>query len=143
MIRLFGRLIRRFGRARDGVTAVEFAVIAPLLIVLTLGVMEAALLGWTQIVLQLTAAQTARCMALGTSACSNPTSYAVTMANSWLFPDAVTASGVSLASSTTCNSAPGHYSKATITAQFAGMSGLPGLLGGGQLSAYACYYKGA
>lgn len=136
-------LLRRFLGARQGVTAVEFAVVAPLLIVLTLGVMEAALLGWTQVVLQLTAAQTARCQALGTSACSNPVSFAVSTANSWLFPDAITASGVALASSTTCGTAPGHYSKATITAQFAGMSGLPGILGGGTLSAYACYYKGS
>jgi Flp pilus assembly protein TadG len=137
------RLFRRFARARAGVAAIEFAVVAPLLIVLTMGVMEAALLGWTQVVIQLTASQTARCMALGTSACSNPMTFAVNTANSWLFPDAVTTANVTLQSSTTCGSAPGHYAKVTVTAQFAGMPSLPDLLGGGLLTAHACYYKGA
>lgn len=136
------RLLRRFARARAGVAAVEFALVGPLLVLLTLGVMEMAIIGWTQVVLQLTAAQTARCLALGSSACSNPMTFAVDTANGWLFPDAVTSANVTLQSNTTCNSAPGHYAKVTVTAQFAGIGSLPGLLGGGLLSAHACYYSG-
>lgn len=137
------RALRRFLRARRGVASVEFAVAAPLVIVLTLGVLEAGLLGWTQVVLQLTASQTARCLGLGSSACSNPVGFAVTTANSWLFPDAVTSANVTLQTNTTCSTAPGHYARVTVTSNFAGMQILPGILGGGLLSAYACYYTGA
>ena len=133
----------RLFRDRRGVTALEFAVIGPLLVLLTLGVVQAGVFGWTEVVLQMTAAQTARCMGIGTSCTSSPTSFAVTMANGWLFPDAVTAANVTLETNVTCNGAPGHYARVTVTSQLTAVSMLPGILGGGLLSAHACYFTGS
>lgn len=128
---------------RRGVVALEFAVLAPLLIVMVLATIEVALLAWTQVALQLTATQTARCLGIGSTACTNAQQYAITTANNWLFTNAVTASGVLVVYNTLCSGAPGHYTKVTITSQFAGTTPLPGILGGGTLTAQACYYTGA
>ena len=136
-------LARRLGGDRRGVAALEFAVLAPLLIVLVLAIIEAALLGWTQAALQLTATQTARCLGIGSTSCTNAQQYAVTLADNWLFANAVTPSGVIVVRNTICSTAPGHYTKVTIISQFTGATPLPGILGGGTLSAQACYYTGA
>jgi Flp pilus assembly protein TadG len=128
---------------RRGVTTLEFAIVGPMLIVLMLAIIEVALLGWTQVVLQLTATQTARYLGLNRTDQGNPTLFAVNTATSWLFADAVTAAGVRLETNVTCSGAPGHYARVTITSQFQGTTPLPGILGGGQLSAKACYFTGA
>jgi Flp pilus assembly protein TadG len=134
--------IRRLPRDRRGVVALEFAIVGPILIFLLLAIIEISLLGWTQVVLQLTAAQTARCVGIGSSACADSTQFAVDTATNWLFANSVTTDGVSVVPGATCGSAPGHYVKVTITSQFLGTSALPGILGGGQLSAQACYFTG-
>lgn len=126
-----------------GVVALEFAIVGPALVFLLLAIIEVALLAWTQSVLQLTAAQTARCVGLGSSACINRTEFAVSMAANWLYPDVVTAAGVNVVANATCGSAPGHYVKVTISSQFQGAAALPGILGGGLLSAQACYFTGS
>lgn len=132
----------RLPKDRRGVVAVEFAIVGPLLMVLLLGIVEISLLGWTQAVLQLTASQTARCVGLGSTACNNPTEFAVNLASSWLYADAVTAADVTLQTDVACAGAPGHYARVVITSQFPGAALLPGIFSGGQLSARACYFTG-
>ncbi|MBN8892352.1 MAG: hypothetical protein ABS99_04030 [Acetobacteraceae bacterium SCN 69-10] len=135
-------LLRRLLGERRGVAAVEFAIAGSALIVLTLGVIEASVLGWTQVVLQLTASQTARCAGLGTLACSDPVSYAVTTAGNWLFANAVAAANVTVERNVTCGMAPGHYVRVTVTTHFDGAGMLPPPLNGMQVSAHSCYFTG-
>lgn len=131
----------RLARDRRAVVALEFAVVAPFVVFLLLAIIEVAVLGWTQVVLQFTAGQTARCVAIGSTACTDPQQFAVNLANEWLFPDAVAANGVSVTASASCSTAPGVYTKVTVTAQFAGTTPLPGILGGGALSAQSCFFN--
>jgi Flp pilus assembly protein TadG len=72
------------GIGRAGTAAIEFACVAPLFLLLTFGILEFGRLLWTQSALQLAASSTARCVAIGASACASaPASYAVNTANSY------------------------------------------------------------
>jgi len=126
-----------------GVVALEFAIVGPMLVFLLLAIIEISLLGWTQIVLQLTASQTARCAGIGSSLCSNYKQFAVDTAATWLYSNAISTDNVTLETGVSCSSAPGHYARITITAPFVGSVPLPGILGGGTLSAQACYFTGS
>ncbi len=65
---------------RRGSTAVEFAILAPVLLTLMFGGLEYARLLWTWQALQITGDETARCVAIGNSACAAASTYAVTTA---------------------------------------------------------------
>ena len=90
---------------RRGTAALEFAVAAPVLVTLMFGGMEFARLQWTWQALQLAGDQTARCVAIGGTACSSPSSYAVSTAQTYGAVGLVTA-GVTIdtttPSSTSC-----------------------------------------
>ncbi len=68
---------------RRGSTAVEFAIVAPLLLMLMFAGLELARLLWTWQALQLASDQTARCVAISGTACTAPASYAVTTATGY------------------------------------------------------------
>lgn len=68
---------------RRGTTAVEFALVCPALMLLLLGSMEFARLIWTWEALQIAGNQTARCVAIGGTACATPSTYAVSTATSF------------------------------------------------------------
>ncbi len=54
------RKLRRFGRARRGVTALEFALVLPPFLLLTVGLAEVAMIGLAQTSLDFAVAETAR-----------------------------------------------------------------------------------
>ena len=64
---------RRFARASDGATAVEFAIVAPVLLMLLLGIMEAGRALWTQNALNFAVEQAARCAAIDQNNCGSST----------------------------------------------------------------------
>jgi Flp pilus assembly protein TadG len=66
---------------RRGTAAVEFALVASVFIVLVLGELEFGRLIWILQALQVTGQQTARCVAIGSSACASAASYAVSVAS--------------------------------------------------------------
>jgi Flp pilus assembly protein TadG len=68
---------------RNGSAALEFGLVAPVLMLLLFACIEYARLLWTWQALQLAGDQTARCVAIGASACAAPQSYAVTTANTF------------------------------------------------------------
>jgi len=74
--------IRRCGIGRDrrGNAAIEFAVVVSVFIVLVLGELEFGRMIWVLQALQVAGQQTARCVAIGSSACTSPASYAVSIA---------------------------------------------------------------
>jgi Flp pilus assembly protein TadG len=117
------RPIGGLARARDGATAVEFAlVIGPFLLIL-FGVIEFGRMLWTLNALQETAIAGARCMGVQNSACASGGSYSATGAASYVQQVAsgwgigLTSANVALNNSASCGGAPG-FSQATITYHF-------------------------
>lgn len=125
-------------RERRGSVALEFAITAAIFLTIVVGGIDVGLLWWIKNGLQVTAAMTARCMALGS--CSDPRSYAVQMANNWAVPGAINSNGVSLSTTSLCYSSQGTYNKfakVTITSPF--WAGLPPPLPHITLQVSACY----
>ncbi len=108
--------MRNLLRDRLAATAVEFAIVASLFIPLCLGALDAGLLLWTKGILQSTAARTARCAALGTTACSDPRQFAVTTAGNWAFPGIITKADVAQPVAVCISSA--QLTKVTITSAY-------------------------
>jgi Flp pilus assembly protein TadG len=78
---------RRRGR-QAGSTTLEFALIVSALLIACIGTVDLGLLMWSQEVMELAAADTARCVALGSSLCSapnSPQSYAASIVNQYTF----------------------------------------------------------
>ncbi|HEX4367501.1 MAG TPA: TadE family protein [Rhodopila sp.] len=100
---------RRLRGERQGSTAVEFAIIAGVMLPLLFGTVDLGLLMWTHNALQSTAALTARCIAIGSSACSaNPAQFAVTTAGQWIVPGIINTGQVTInTAATSCNGAAG------------------------------------
>lgn len=61
----------RLWRGRDGATAVEFALVAPLLMLVLLGVMETGRVMWTQAALNFAVQEASRCMAVDPTCATN------------------------------------------------------------------------
>jgi Flp pilus assembly protein TadG len=100
-----------------GTTAVEFAVIASVLLPMLFGTLSLGLLMWTYNALQTTAALTARCVAIGSSQCSaNPAQFAVNLAQQWIVPGIINTGNVVITpAATSCNGAAGSFVTVTIT----------------------------
>jgi Flp pilus assembly protein TadG len=131
-------MIRALLRNRRGASAVEFALIAPVLIAFILLLIEGGRMLWTQQALQEVASATARCMALGVEGCETPAAAAQFARARG--PER----GVSLAAATvtplanqTCNG-EGGMTRVAIVLPFRIAGGLlPG--GPSELDASACY----
>lgn len=70
MIGALHSLIGRFIAAREGSSAAEFALVAPVFILLLFGTIEAGRIMWTQNALQSAVEATARCSALARPGCA-------------------------------------------------------------------------
>lgn len=60
---------RTIRRDRRGVTAIEYAIVLPLFLMLVFGIIESGRLMWYQVSLQRATAMAARCGALATTGC--------------------------------------------------------------------------
>ena len=82
--------LRTLGRAQNGATLVEFALVAPVFLALLFGALEFGRALWTQQALQETAIAGARCMALPQTGCATSTgapptySYSPTMTTTYI-----------------------------------------------------------
>jgi TadE-like protein len=85
-----GSALGTLGRAQNGATLVEFALVAPVFLALLFGTLEFGRALWTQQALQETAIAGARCMALPQTSCATSTgtpptySYSSTMTTSYI-----------------------------------------------------------
>lgn len=130
--------IRRLSRERRAAVALEFAITAAVFLTLVMGGIDAGLLWWTKNALEITAAMTARCAALGS--CPDPGSYAVNMAQNWTVAGTISKSNLSFATQSQCYSSSGSYNKfymVTISSPF--WAGLPPPLSNITLQVSACY----
>jgi Flp pilus assembly protein TadG len=119
--------------------AMEFAIVASVLIVILVLVIQVGLMSWTRSALQAAATATARCAALGSADCPTASTYAVTVVQRWLYANVVTASDVVVQTNVACNGASGKYVIVTITATNWVSATLPSPLRRASLSATACY----
>jgi Flp pilus assembly protein TadG len=149
------RIFKQLYKARQGVAALEFALVSVPMLTLVLGTMEFGRLLWTQQALQMTATQGARCMGILSGSCAsggsyssgNTTSYIETVATTW---------GVSLTSdnltltrnstNTACaptGGVPSPPNVSEVTINYTFISAVPGLLtmlsGGKALQGHACF----
>jgi Flp pilus assembly protein TadG len=131
----------RLRRQRGGSTAVEFAIIAAVLLPLLFGTLDLGLLMWTSNALQATAAMTARCVALSSSLCSaNPAQYAVTTAQRWILPNIITTAGVTInATATSCNGTAGAFVTVAISSSYWAANILPPPFAATTLSVRSCF----
>jgi Flp pilus assembly protein TadG len=110
----------RFGRARRGDVALEFAVVIPLLLALVLGIIDFGWLVWTGEAVQEGADAGARCMGVLASSCASAGAYSSSGTLAYI-QGVVAARGITLPAnsatlnaSTTCGST-GGFSKVSIS----------------------------
>lgn len=131
---------RRYDLAHDtrAAAAVEFAIVAGLLLVMLVGAIELGLQWWTRDCLQMTADLTARCIALG--ACGDdPLGFAKGQAADWALPGAVASLSVD-DSATSCHGMGVHGGRFVIVQIRSDFwSGLPFPIFAPSLSVSACY----
>lgn len=128
---------------RRGVAAVEFAMLAGVLIALCIGTIEIGLLFWGQNALEAAAAETARCLAIGSPACPNPGTYAAGVVSKWMFSGVVSSSDVTSSTTTSCQGTSGQFQQVKITSSYFA-NALPPFVSTfahTTLSASACYPK--
>jgi Flp pilus assembly protein TadG len=63
-------VIRRFPADQGGTTAIEFAILSPIVLAILLGTLALGLGFWMKNALQQSATETARCIAIGAPACT-------------------------------------------------------------------------
>jgi Flp pilus assembly protein TadG len=115
--------------ACGGTAAIEFALIAPMFLMLVFGGIEFSRLLWTQEALQQTAVAGARCMAIAqgaiqNSACASGGTYSAsttksqieTIASGWGL--SVQDSDITLDNTTACGGTTGVFSQVTINISF-------------------------
>ena len=146
------RILKQLGHNRRGVTALEFAVVAPVLIMLMLGTIEFGRLLWTMQGLQMTAVEAARCMGILASSCAssgayssdNTTSYIENYAGAWGIN--LTSSNLTLltrdSTNTSCAPTGGTLTISEVTITYTFQTVVPGLLSmltSKALQGHACF----
>ncbi len=130
--------LRKFRRDHGGATAVEFALAAVALVLFVFGAEEMSRMLWTQQVLQSTATETARCLAIASVTCPDAGAYAVAAAAKRGLTDLQPAN-VAVSTNDACGSSMGIFTKVTITYAFTPVTpvNIPSPTGG--LSASGCF----
>jgi len=127
-------------RCRQGGSAVEFAIAAPVFLALLLGLMEYARLIWTVQSLNSVAFSTARCATYGSSCgtSSAAASYATQLASG--FGLTVTAANVTFTGNTTCN---GNSGQNKVTVAYAFNSPIAGFIPAfpATVTGTGCFFK--
>lgn len=138
MMRISRRSVRK---DRRGVAAIEFALVAPTLLMLTWGAIEVGLLvPWVKGGLQSVAGIAARCGAVGSPDCANVKAYAVGLAGSWVIPGVISTMDVTTESAAkTCNGMAGKFYVVTIACPYFASGILPPPLGSQTITVSACY----
>jgi Flp pilus assembly protein TadG len=123
---------------RRGATALEFALAGGVTVLLLMGTIELGLLWWDESGLEVAAAATARCTALGS--CADPAAFAVSTVSDWTATNLLASDGVEVRSGVPCPSGNGTstFATATLTSS-SSPGGLVPPFSGMRLSASACF----
>lgn len=133
--------------ATGGAAAVEFAMVALVMLMLMFGIMEFARAYWTREILAEVSTEGARCVALLASGCASGGAYSSTAANNYIIGVAsargltLTSAAITVTRPATCAGTSG-FSQVSLTYTFStSASGLLPSLASLPLSASACYYN--
>jgi len=131
---------------KSGVSTIEFAIVAPLLLLLVVGIIEFTQLMWTREALEQSAFSGARCMGVLSASCASggkvnnvaTDSFIQSVGSSWMISIPTTA--IALNPNTTCGSVAG-FSQVTLTYTFytAAPNLITALAPGVTLTVQACY----
>ncbi|MGP4727592.1 TadE/TadG family type IV pilus assembly protein [Agrobacterium deltaense] len=139
-------VIQKFRKSRSGASAVEFALVMPVFLLMLFGMIEFGRLFWTSHALHDVAIATVRCMGIPQMECedgdmysaSKATAFARTTAAGWFV--ALDTASITLDHDVSCHGLAG-FSQVKITHEFKTV--MPALLtslaGGTKLQAKACY----
>lgn len=127
---------------RSGTTSLEFAIVGSAFILLVIFIFEASLLLWARGAIQMTASQTARCIAISSSACTDRQAYATSLLGTWGVSGIIPLINVGPPLDTTCGSTAGHFISVTISSAGSGSAGFISPLSAVVLTASACYPTG-
>jgi Flp pilus assembly protein TadG len=136
--------MRRLRQARDGVAAIEFALLTPIFLALLFGTVEFGRALWTRQVLQETAVAGARCMAIQQTECASGGSYSQSSTTTYIQQVArrlgVTLTTITPNNNTVCGGT-GGFSQVSLASTFTSpMSALIKISSSGiTLTASACY----
>jgi Flp pilus assembly protein TadG len=135
------RAPRQLHRERRGSTAVEFAIIAGVMLPLLFGTVDLGLLMWTSNALRSTAALTARCVAISSSLCSgNPAQFAVSTAQVWVLPNIITTAEVTInTAASSCNGTAGSFVTVAISSSYWAADILPPPFSTTTLNVNSCF----
>lgn len=140
------RMLRRFLHDRRGANAVEFALIAGPFLLILLGTVEFGRAFWYRHVIQETAIEAARCIAVPQPDCASGGAYSQATAVAHVIASAgrkgvtLTSSDVTVSRNASCFGSSG-FSSVSISYEFD--TALPGflsaLVGGPRMSATSCF----
>lgn len=119
--------------------SLEFALVGPILVLLVIGTPTAGLLLWARGAMQLAASQTARCKAIGSTECPDPTAYATSIINNWGAGGLILPITISVQANDACSGTAGLFSSVTITSAAGTGAGLMRPFLNIVLTASACY----
>lgn len=130
--------MRKLLADQRGAAALEFAFASTALLLLVFGVAETGRMLWTRQALQGAAADTARCLAIGSVNCPSGAAYAGTAAANRGISGVQTGM-VTVAASDPCGSTSGTFTKVTIAYPYASV--VPSLIAApaGGLTVSACF----
>jgi Flp pilus assembly pilin Flp len=135
-------LWRGLRRDRRGVTSLEFAIVGSGLIAILMFITVGSLMLWASSALQVAATQTARCVAIASPRCADPSSYATGLLSAWGVSGVIPHLTVTTSYAQTCNVTAGHYVSVSIVSGSGQVtSTIPGL-DAVSLSATACFPTG-
>lgn len=128
---------------RRASASLEFAFVALPFMLVMFSIIAGGMLLWAKNAVQLTATQTARCVAIGSLDCVDPTAYAKALLSTWGVSSALPAISVTVTTGATCGTSVGHYVAVTITGASGALGQMVPGLAGTDLVANACYPTGA
>lgn len=123
---------------KRGAAAIEFAFASMALMTLVFGIVEMGRMLWTRQALQGAAAETARCLAIGSLQCQSGGAYAATAAANRGI-SGLQSSMVTVSVNDPCGSGSGNFTKVTIAYPYASV--VPAFVSAptGGLTATACF----
>ncbi|MBC7799808.1 MAG: hypothetical protein H7Z10_04235 [Gemmatimonadaceae bacterium] len=119
------------------------AFVAVPLLSIVFAIVGGGMLLWAKAAAQIAAAQTARCVAIGSTECVDPAAYARALLTKWGRSSLLPEAEVVVEAGSTCGSNVGHYADVTVTAPAGALGDMVAGLSGTSLVARACYPSGS
>lgn len=136
------KLMRAVAQDRRGATAIEFAIIAPVFVLLMLFLFEVSLVLWARGVMQMATSQTARCTAINSTRCTSPGAFASGIIKNWGLSGIVPTIAVTVQGGTACGNTAGQFKMVSISNPGGLSTGFVAPFSGMVMTTTSCYPTG-